>query len=119
MLTVYERIKERRKELDISADDMANALGVSRATYYRYESAEVEKMPTTVLEPLSRMLKCSPAYLMGWEDPYSDESAIFDAQMSCDPDFKMLYTYWMQLSDIGKKKALDNISDLAKIYNKE
>lgn len=117
-MTIYERIKKRRKELGINADDMAEALGVSRATYYRYESAEVEKMPTTVLDPLSRMLKCSPAYLMGWEDLDSDESAVLDAQISCDPDFKTLYTYWIQLSDIGKKKALDNISDLTKIYHK-
>ncbi len=65
-MEVYERIKERRKELDLSADDVADALGVSRATIYRYESAAIEKLPTTVLEPLAKVLRCSPAYLMGW-----------------------------------------------------
>lgn len=66
-MTVYERIKTRRKELGLSADDVAQALGVSRATIYRYESAEVEKVPITVLEPLARVLQTTPSYLMGWE----------------------------------------------------
>lgn len=67
-MEVYERIKARRKELGLSADDIAEALGVSRATVYRYESAEIEKLPTTIIEPLSNVLRCSIAYLMGWEE---------------------------------------------------
>lgn len=67
-MEVYERIKARRKEIGLSADDVAEALGVSRATVYRYESADIEKLPTTILEPLSKILKCSIPYLMGWEE---------------------------------------------------
>ncbi len=68
-MEIYERIKQRRKELDLSADDVAEALGVSRATIYRYESAEIEKLPISIVEPLSQVLRCSIAYLMGWEEP--------------------------------------------------
>lgn len=68
-MEVYERIKNRRKELGLSAENVADALGVSRATVYRYESADIEKLPTTILEPLSKILHCSPAYLMGWNEP--------------------------------------------------
>ncbi len=67
-MEVYERIKARRKEIGLTADDVAAALGVSRATVYRYESAEIEKLPTQIIAPLSKVLRCSPAYLMGWED---------------------------------------------------
>lgn len=67
-MEVYERIKARRKELGLSADNVANALGVSRATIYRYESADIEKLPTTIIEPLAKILQCSIAYLMGWEE---------------------------------------------------
>ena len=67
-MEVYERIKARRKEIGLSADDVAEALGVSRATVYRYESADIEKLPTTIIEPLAKVLKCSIAYLMGWEE---------------------------------------------------
>ncbi|MCM1057928.1 MAG: helix-turn-helix domain-containing protein [Firmicutes bacterium] len=80
-MEVYERIKARRKELGLSADNIADALGVSRATIYRYESADIEKLPTTIIEPLAKILHCSIAYLMGWEEninTYSD-----DFQLSC------------------------------------
>lgn len=68
-MTIYERIKKRRKELNISAEELAKALNVSRATIYRYESSDIEKLPTTILEPLSKILQTTPAYLMGWEEP--------------------------------------------------
>lgn len=67
-MTIGERIKNRRTELGLTADEVAEQLGKSRATVYRYESGEIEKMPTTVLEPLANVLKTTPAYLMGWDD---------------------------------------------------
>ena len=67
-MDVSQRIKARRKQLGLSADDIAEALGVDRSTVYRYESQDIEKMPTQVIEPLAKILDISPAYLMGWEN---------------------------------------------------
>ena len=67
-MTIGERIKKRRTELGLSVDDIAEKLGKGRATVYRYENGDIEKLPTTVLEPLAIVLKTTPAYLMGWED---------------------------------------------------
>lgn len=67
-MTIYERIKKRRRDLGLSAQTLANALNVSRATIYRYESAYIEKLPLSTLEPLSKALNVTPAYLMGWEE---------------------------------------------------
>lgn len=72
VLTIYERIKARRKELNLSADDVAEALNISRATVYRYESSDIEKLPITVIEPLSKVLKIPPGQLMGWDQLESD-----------------------------------------------
>lgn len=71
-MEIYDRIKQRRKELGLSASDLAKALGVSRATIYRYESAYIEKLPLPALGPLAHALKCSPEYLMGWSDQTLD-----------------------------------------------
>ena len=68
-MNVNERIKARRKELDLDADTLADLLGISRATYYRYESKEIEKIPISALVPLAKALRVTPAYLMGWEEP--------------------------------------------------
>ena len=65
MSTLGSRIKQRRKALGLSADLVAEQIGVSRATFYRYESPENLKIPTSVLKPLSEILKTSQDFLMG------------------------------------------------------
>lgn len=77
-MKIYERIKQRRKEIGLSAEQVAEKLNVSPATIYRYEKNDIKKFPTEILEPLAKVLKTTPAYLMGWEDiardnPITDE----------------------------------------------
>lgn len=67
-MTIGKRIKNRRIALGISADDLAEKLGKNRATIYRYENDEIEKLPTIALEKLAVALHTTPAYLMGWEE---------------------------------------------------
>lgn len=67
-MTTGERMKQRRKEIGLSAETVAAGLGVSPATIYRYEKGEIEKLPGDVIEPLAKILRTTPAYLMGWED---------------------------------------------------
>ena len=43
-MSIGARIKERRKALGYSAEDLAKQLGKSPATIYRYESGDIEKM---------------------------------------------------------------------------
>jgi repressor LexA len=66
-MTTGERMKARRKELGLSAEDVAEKLGKSPATIYRYEKGEIEKLPGDILTPLAEILHTTPAYLMGWE----------------------------------------------------
>ena len=67
-MTIGERIKQRRLEIGLSVDQLADIIGKNRATIYRYESNEIEKFPLDILYPLAEALRTSPAYLMGWED---------------------------------------------------
>lgn len=62
-------MKSRRKQLGISAESIAEKLGVSPATIYRYEKGDIEKMPGNILEPISTALQTTPAFLMGWPEP--------------------------------------------------
>lgn len=77
-MTIGDRIKSRRLELGLSVDEIADKLGKNRATVYRYESNDIEKLPTTVLEPLSKILRCTPADLMGWTDITTEKSDFSD-----------------------------------------
>lgn len=67
-MDIGERMKLRRKELNLSADVVAEKLGVSRSTIFRYEKGDIEKLPTNILEDIAEVLKTTPAFLMGWED---------------------------------------------------
>ncbi|MGL9877552.1 helix-turn-helix domain-containing protein [Enterococcus sp. DIV0240d] len=66
-MDIGERIKLRRKELKLSADAVAEKLGVSRSTIFRYEKGDIEKLPTNILGDIAEILKTTPAFLMGWE----------------------------------------------------
>jgi transcriptional regulator with XRE-family HTH domain len=67
-MTVGERIKQRRKELKMSANELGIKLGVNRSTIVRYESGYIEKLPIDILEPIAKALHTTPAYLMDWEE---------------------------------------------------
>lgn len=67
-LEIYERIKERRKELGLSAETVAEKLGISPATMYRYEKNDIKKFPIDILKPLADVLHTTPSYLMGWSE---------------------------------------------------
>lgn len=78
-MTIGERIKNRRKELGLSVEEVAKRLGKNRATIYRYESDYIESLPSPILEPLADVLQTTPAYLMGWENE-QNENALDDAK---------------------------------------
>lgn len=67
-MNIGQRIKARREELGISAEDLGQKIGKAKTTIYRYELGLIEKMPTSVLEAIAAALQTSPAYLMGWTE---------------------------------------------------
>ncbi len=80
-MTVGQRIKELRESKGISVIELANALNVSRATVYRYESNEIEKLPIDILEPIAKVLNVDPSILMGWDKlPGGDKTTSKDIE---------------------------------------
>lgn len=70
---VGRRIRERRKELNISADELATHTGKDRATIYRYENGSIENMSTNLLKPIADALDIPIGYLI---DPDSSNKEI-------------------------------------------
>ena len=50
-MTTGQRMKQQRKKIGLSAERVADALGVSPATIYRYEKGDIEKVPGDILGP--------------------------------------------------------------------
>jgi transcriptional regulator with XRE-family HTH domain len=70
-MKIGDRIKDRRKQLRMSADDLAKKLGKDRSTIYRYEKGEIENIPADILIPIAKALDTTPQALIGWEDSSS------------------------------------------------
>lgn len=67
-MNVGKRIKQRRKQLGLSAEQLAEMIGKSPATVYRYESGDIENVNSALLLPIADALMTTPSALMGWED---------------------------------------------------
>ena len=80
-MTIGQRIKQRRKQLNMSAEELAAKIGRSPATMYRYEKGDIDKMDSSVLLPIADALLTTPAYLMGWSDDSSDYTALSELEL--------------------------------------
>lgn len=67
-MNVGNRMKNIRKKQGISADTLADNIGVSRSTVFRYEKGDIEKMPIDVVANVAEALHVSLPDLMGIEN---------------------------------------------------
>ncbi len=63
---IGDNIKTKRKQLGMTLEELANKVGVSRQTIFRYETGQIN-IPSDKIEKIANALECSPAYIMGWE----------------------------------------------------
>ena len=113
-MDIGKRIKDRRKQLGISAETLAEAISVSPATIYRYESGDIEHMGVDKLTPIARYLGTNEAYLMGWtDDPAfrAFNSSSSDSRLTKDEE--VLIGYYRAMNKEGREKLTVYAEDLA------
>ena len=64
-MKIGEKIKELRKQKGLSVEEVADKLGVSVSTQYRYENASITKIPIDVIDKLCKILDTTTSELMG------------------------------------------------------
>lgn len=89
-MNIGYRIKQRRKELKMSADDLGKRLGKDRSTIYRYEKGDIENLPLDILEPIAEALGTTPQYLMGWEKVQKKNDILSDIILKMNEDAELL-----------------------------
>lgn len=65
-MTIGERILETRKCRGISQVQLANDIGVSRQTIYKYEKDIVTNIPLPKIAAIAANLGVAPSYIAGW-----------------------------------------------------
>lgn len=109
MSVLNDRIKQRRIALGYTLLYVAEQLGVKEATVQRYESGDIKNIKHDTIAHLAEILKCSPSYLMGWEEDKSDfvlsneEKELIIEYRKADPISKAavqrLLLYYSKISD--------------------
>ena len=117
---IGERIKQRREELHMSMDDLAQKLGYkSRTSIFKIESGDTD-LPLSKVEEFAAALYVTPQYLMGWEDNgtpsdvpyYLDEETAEIAQEVYDrPELRILF-------DASRKASKEDIQFVVEMIDR-
>ena len=89
-MTRGEKIKKVRERMGLSQTALADRINVSKQTMYKYENNIVTNIPTDKIEAIALACRCTPEYIMGWED---EETNIVPLH----PDIKDIKVYRTEL----------------------
>lgn len=105
MLELYERIRNRREELQMTQDELAKKIGYkSRSSINKIERGEND-IPQSKILSFARALNTTPDYLMGWED-------VPNISQFNDDENQILLLY-RRLSDTDRQAAFRMLNGLA------
>lgn len=65
-MAIAQRIKQRRTELNLSLQEVAELTDMSKSTLQRYESGSIRNIPLQKLGILASALKTSADWILGW-----------------------------------------------------
>lgn len=72
-------IKNRRRVLNLTLNEVAQKVGVSKATVQRWESGTIKNLRRDKISKLAKALEITPSSLMGWgseDDIYRHENVL-------------------------------------------
>lgn len=100
-MKIGEKIRQRREQLGYTQEELALKLGyASRSSVNKVENSEEVSMKKVKM--YAEALNTSVAYLMGWEDDFSIESAETDVALSNME--KRMKEYALKLAALPKEK---------------
>lgn len=73
-MTLGEKIRKRRIELNMTMDDLGNAIGVQRSAINKYEKGMITDLKRSTIHALANALQVSPLYLL--EDDNGDDERL-------------------------------------------
>lgn len=107
MITIHERIKERREAAGLTLAQVAELVGVKDATVQRWESGDIKTIKYDTVEALAEVFHCTPQYLVGWEDANAQ-----NAPTETDERAKMFVELFNRLTDDQKDIVLAQLEGI-------
>ena len=76
-MTIGQRIKQRREELQLSQDELAKKIGYKSRSSINKIELDICKLTQSKIKSIADALETTPSYIMGWRD--EDELSGIDA----------------------------------------
>lgn len=107
MSTIGEKIYQLRSERGLTQSELAEAIGETKQTIYKYERGIVTNIPLPKIEAIAKVLNCPPAALTGWVD----SSALPSKDSIIAPDMPEI----TMIARAGKKMSPERRADMLKM----
>ena len=109
MKTLARRLKETREAQNIAIIEIADALGINKATMYRYETGEFQSIKPTRLKAIADYLNVNPDYLIGATDNKHTVKEAEDLLADITDDEKMLLELFRRVPVESQQMVLDMV----------
>lgn len=118
------RIKELRTLAGMSQEELGRRVGVQRAAINKYEVGSVTNIPIATIEKMAKVFDVSPTYIVGWNDtasnPLSAEVKVLQGVKTFyGKDAVDLLEGYFMMSVAGRKKVLQYLDDMSRIYGED
>lgn len=116
MSVMGERIKQLRKSLNMSQEELGSKIGVKKSAVNKYETGDVENIPRQSIEIMCKLFSVSPNYLLGieeLEDSLAKETKLIEQiQEMYGKEAVKLLELFTQLNEAGKQKVISYADDM-------
>lgn len=109
MRVFAERLKDTRKKHNVSAKELAEAIGINKSTIHRYETGDFQSIKTAVLEKIADYLNVNPDYLIGATDNKHTVKEAEELMSSITDGEKMLLELFRRVPVESQQMVLDMI----------
>ena len=89
-MTIGEKVKLKREELNFSQEELAEKMGYKSKTSIHKIEVGITDLPLSKVKELASVLNTTPAFLMGWEDKREKENINIDTVTT---DYMMIPLY--------------------------
>lgn len=96
-MNMGERIKQRRKAMNMTQDELGEKVGLQKSAISKYERGAFRGIKTPMIKKMADVLECDPVWLMGIEFSVYTE------------DIKRKTTPLQELNDIAEKLTDDDV----------
>lgn len=109
MVILAVRLKEVRKEQNISAKELGEAVGINKSSIHRYETGELKSIKLPVLQAIAEYLNVNPDYLIGASDIKHTAKEAEALMSDITDDEKMLLELFRQVPVASQQMVLDMV----------